>query len=72
MLTVAQILKHRPPPSPTIDVRRLVWLGKDIVQRVEAHGDVVWTFNNRIVVSPNSVEELASLLDGHPIFKETA
>jgi hypothetical protein len=72
MLSIEQILKHRPPPSPTIDVRRLVWLGKNIIQRVEAHGEVVWTFNDRVVVSPTNIDELSRLLDGYPIFKETA
>jgi hypothetical protein len=32
----------------------------------------VWTFNDRVVVSPTNIDELSRLLDGYPIFKETA
>ncbi len=71
MLTVEQILKHRPPPSPTIDRRRLVWLGKHIIQRIESGGDVAWTFDGKLVVSPTNIEELTELLDYKPIFQET-
>lgn len=71
MLTVEQILKHRPPPSPTIDRRRLVWLGKHIIQRVEVGGDVTWTFDDKKVVPPTNLEELAQLLNYSPIFQET-
>ena len=71
MLTVNQILKHKPPPSPTIDRRRLVWLGKHTIQRIETNGVVVWTFDNRRVVSPANIKELTQLLNYKPIFQET-
>lgn len=70
MLTVNQILRHRPPPSPTIDRRRLVWLGKHIIQRIDTGGEVVWTFDDKRVVSPTNLDELAQLLDYKPIFQE--
>lgn len=64
MLTVEEILKHKPPPSPTIDRRRLIWLGKHTVQRIEAYDVVTWTLNGTAVEEPKTIDDLSKLLSG--------